>query len=453
MMTQTYPDAVDTRLVFKVYAIIAWIGGFALFAWGVLLFGIDLPGVPYGLAVPIRVTGGIIMGVGCLAKAMANVEDPVARRRGLFWFVVGHTIVLAVVIMQLIGVWGDPSAAGKTTIGVLITVICILGYFWQTGDQPRSVEWQEFTQLFMRAQDRPAIAQLRSEYEDRLRDAAGQEERNRLARELHDSIKQQIFVIQTAAATAEARFGADAAGTKQAIEQVRSSAREAMTEMEVMLDQLRAAPLENVGLLEALKKQCEALAFRTGATVDFTPGTLPPPEALPPRAQQTVFRVAQEALANVARHARASHVRVMLATLETGALQLKVEDDGKGFDPSATPRGMGLSNMETRAAEVGGSVTVKSHAGGTMVALAIPTRRPADWGEYRRRIITWSITSGFFVLMVALGVIMKSRRDSLVMYVPFLVLDLVVLARAVVAYRRARKRIGAALWEESTLHS
>jgi signal transduction histidine kinase len=402
MMKQTYPDAVDTRIVFRIYAIIAWVGGFALLGWGPLWFGVDLPCLPYGLAVPVRVTGGIIMGVGCLARAMANVEDPIARRKGLFWFAGGHTIVLAIVIMQLIGVWGEPGAAGKTTIGVLITAIFVLSYFWLTGDQYRSVEWQEFTQLFMRAENRPTIVELRSEYEDRLRDAAGQEERNRLARELHDSIKQQIFVIQTAAATAEARFGSDDAGARQAIEQVRSSAREAMTELEVMLDQLRATPLENVGLVEALKKQCEALAFRTGASVDFTPGTLPRPEALPPRAHQTIFRVAQEALANVARHARASHVRVTLASLETGAVQLKVEDDGQGFEPGDTPRGMGLSNMETRAAEVGGSVTVKSHAGGTMVALAIPTLRPADWSNYRRRVISWSFVVGLFLLFVVL---------------------------------------------------
>jgi hypothetical protein len=63
------------------------------------------------------------------------------------------------------------------------------------------------------------------------------------------------------------------------------------------------------------------------------------------------------------------------------------------------------------------------------------------------------MTSGLFVLMVALGVFMTSRRNSLVMYVPFLIVNLVVLARAVIAYRRARKRSGAAPWEESTLHS
>jgi signal transduction histidine kinase len=82
---------------------------------------------------------------------------------------------------------------------------------------------------------------LRLQYEEQIREAARQEERVRLARDLHDAVKQQLFAIQAAAATVEARFDTDAAGARQALEQVRSSSREALTEMEVMLDQLQAA--------------------------------------------------------------------------------------------------------------------------------------------------------------------------------------------------------------------
>lgn len=77
--------------------------------------------------------------------------------------------------------------------------------------------------------------------------AASQEERHRLARGLPDSVKQQLFVIQTAAATPQTRFDGDSQGAREAIAQVRTSAREAITEMQAMLDQLRAAPLENTG--------------------------------------------------------------------------------------------------------------------------------------------------------------------------------------------------------------
>jgi signal transduction histidine kinase len=339
-------------------------------------------------------------------------------------------------------------------MGGLVATIAILLYFWQTGDRHRAGEWLAFTNLFRRPQDRPSVDDLRSEYEQRIREAAGQEERNRLARDLHDSIKQQIFVIQTAAATAEARFTADEAGARQAIEQVRSSAREAMVEMEVMLDQLRAAPLGNVGLVESLKKQCEALGFRTGARVEFTGTALPPVETIPPGAQQTIFRIAQEALANVARHARATLVEVTLGTTDTGALQLKVTDDGAGFDAARAASGMGLSNMQARAAEAGGSVTVRSQPGNTSVVLSVPAGiRQADWGNYRRRVFGWAALVVIFVVVIVLDLTVGWRRNFLVTDAPILLFNLVVFARAVVAYRRVSKRRYARPWEESTSHS
>jgi signal transduction histidine kinase len=183
---------------------------------------------------------------------------------------------------------------------------------------------------------RSATEQVRTRYEQQIRQAAGQEERNRLARDLHDSIKQQIFVIQTAAATVQARFEADRDGARSAIEQVRRSAREAMAEMEAMLDQLRAAPLENNGLVEALKKQCEALEFRSGARVELKLGDLPPNESLAPGAHQAIFRVAQEALANIGRHARPKRVMVQLDAAG-GNVRLAIQDDGSGFDSNSSP--------------------------------------------------------------------------------------------------------------------
>ena len=136
----------------------------------------------------------------------------------------------------------------------------------------------------------------RDRYEQQIRDAGAQQERNRLARDLHDSIKQQIFVIQTAAATAQTRFDNDRDGAASAIDQIRSSARDAMTEMEAMMDQLRSIPLENASLIEALKKQCDALGHRTGAKVEFKLDDLPPSQTFAPGAHQAIFRVAQEAL-------------------------------------------------------------------------------------------------------------------------------------------------------------
>lgn len=452
MMNQTSPDAIDSRIVFRVYAILAWLGGFCLAAWGTLWFGVDLPGLPYGLAIPLRLSGAAIMGAGCMAHALVSVGDPRARHRALLWFAWGHAIVLLMVFIQATGPWEHPGLPVKILVTVLMTTIAMFLYFWQTGDGYRAGAQGGLTTLLTRGNDAPSTDDLRSEYELRIREAAGQEERNRLARDLHDSIKQQIFVMQTAAATAEARLPTDRTGTEQAIAQIRSAAHEAMVELEAMLDHLRAAPLENVGLVEAVSKQCEALGFRTGAAVAFTPGQLPPSDELPPGAQQAAFRIAQEALANVGRHARASHVQVRIGSTDGGDLRLNVEDDGAGFDTAAVPRGMGLSNMRARAAEVGGSIAVESQARGTAVRLTIPACvRAADWSDYRRRVVVWSVVvilQGAFVLIAAL-----QAREIVVGVVPALVVAIVVLARSIVTYRRAKKRSYAAPWQESVSHS
>ena len=240
--------------------------------------------------------------------------------------------------------------------------------------------------------------------EDQIRQAARQEERARLARDLHDAVKQQLFAIQTAGATAQARFESDPPGALEAIAQVRSAARDAMTEMEAMLDQLQGAPIENAGLVAFLWRQCEALGFQSGARVTFNPGTLPAASAVDPAARQTIARVAQEALSNVARHARAANVDVTLDTVD-GRLVLIVKDDGSGFEPDGTPqrRGMGLRNVAARAAEVGGAVDVVSVVGGgTTLRFSVPCVEVAPPRAYIVRAVAWS-------LIAIAGVVLLSR--------------------------------------------
>jgi signal transduction histidine kinase len=205
---------------------------------------------------------------------------------------------------------------------------------------------------------------------------AVQQERNRLARELHDSIKQQLFSINISAATTQARWENDEPGARGALADVRNSVREAMAEMEALLHNLRPVPVETVGLIEALRQQCEALQYRTGAQVIAEIGDLPSHEELPPGTQDAIFRVTQEALANIARHARASKVRVRLYQQVRGsqdALWLKIEDDGSGFDAAKATAGMGLTNIRARVAGVGGSLQIESREGeGASLVVRVP---------------------------------------------------------------------------------
>jgi len=344
-------------------------------------FGVHLVGVPFGRAALVRVFGSIWMMAACSAAGLATIDDAQAQRRGLFWFATGHAVVWWVLLSQVTAIWGQ--GLGDQALAVLGGVTWLLFMFWLVAEGvfPRKapIDTGFFCER-VSASGEP----LRSQYERKIRQAAAQEERNRLARDLHDSIKQQIFAIQTAAATAQTRFDGDPNGAREALDQIRESAREAMTEMEVMLDQLRAEPLENTGLVEALKKSCESIKFRTGAQVEFKLGIMLPTGQLPPGAAEATLRVAQEALANVARHARASQVVVSLGSVSNG-IELIVKDDGSGFDPSQSSRGMGTANMRTRAEEFGGKFELTSSPeAGTTVKFSIPYLIGSR-SKYRRR--------------------------------------------------------------------
>jgi two-component sensor histidine kinase len=220
--------------------------------------------------------------------------------------------------------------------------------------------------------------------ERRIREAAAQEERNRLARDLHDAVKQQIFAIHTGAATVEARIGTDAAGAREALAQVRQAARDAMAEMEALLEQLKVAPIGNTGLVAAIRKHCDALAFRTGAEVHLEVGELPHDDAFAPGTHRAIYRVVQEALANVGRHARARRVRVTLDTTPL-RLEVRIQDDGLGMRPEQAGGGMGIQNMRARAAEIGGSLDVRGGPdAGTSVTLSVPYET-ADARSHQRR--------------------------------------------------------------------
>ncbi len=219
---------------------------------------------------------------------------------------------------------------------------------------------------------------------------AAQEERNRLARDLHDSIKQQIFSIAVSAAAIKARWERDLSSARKIVDDIERVALEAQVEMQALLQQLRPVALENVGLIESLRMQCQALGYRTGAEVTAELGDLPVDELLPLGAPEMIFRIVQEGFANIARHARASHVWLSLRR-QRDALLVEIGDDGQGFDLAQanerpdTYGGMGLSNVQERVRGLGGTVAVWSLPGkGTTLHLCVPLVRPSSESQEQR---------------------------------------------------------------------
>jgi signal transduction histidine kinase len=183
---------------------------------------------------------------------------------------------------------------------------------------------------------------------------------------------------------------------------VRTAARAAITEMEAMIENLRVTPTENFGFVEALKTQCDALGFRTGADVMLKVGELPPPDALGPGAQHTLFRFAQEALANVGRRARAAHVTVAVG-VQDQSLNLTVSDDGIGFDAQAPRAGLGRQNMMARAAELGGTFLLQtSPGGGTRVGCSIPYER-VNADAFLMRAVAYGVLAAAMVPLISIG--------------------------------------------------
>ncbi|MEZ4862606.1 MAG: Clp protease N-terminal domain-containing protein [Caldilineaceae bacterium] len=219
-----------------------------------------------------------------------------------------------------------------------------------------------------------ATSMLRTWTTAQSQEEAIQEERNRLARDLHDSVKQQLFSISISAAAVRERLESDPAGALAALVDVQHSAQAAMVEIDALLHQLSPAPLATTGLVEALREQCEAIGYRTGAAVTTAFGALPPTEHLPAGTQEAIFRMAQEALSNVARHARATQIHLQLETIaDENRIRLEIQDNGQGFDPSQSPKGMGLANLRARAVRIQGQVEIQSTPGaGTVVRIDIP---------------------------------------------------------------------------------
>ena len=205
------------------------------------------------------------------------------------------------------------------------------------------------------------------------------EERNRLARELHDSVSQALFSMTLQARALElalARDGREPTGpVRDGIAQIRQLTQGALAEMRALIFELRPGALLEEGLVAALRKVAAALEAREGLRVEL----VAPEERVPLASdvEENLYRLAREALSNVVKHATASTVRVRLGPSGTGegGVVLEISDDGAGFDTGGSfPGHLGLRTMAERAAHIGGRLDVVSAPGaGTTVRVTAPT--------------------------------------------------------------------------------
>jgi signal transduction histidine kinase len=203
-------------------------------------------------------------------------------------------------------------------------------------------------------------------------------ERQRIARDLHDSVSQSLFSttlhVRTAQRALELEQHDTAGPVGEELSEIGQLTRGALAEMRALILELRPSALAEEGLVAALAKQAAALSAREGLVieVDGPDGHLP----LGPEVEEQLYRLGQEALANVVKHARASSAMVRIAAAD-GTVSVEVSDDGRGFDPATVgPEHFGLRSMRGRVADLGGRLEVTSApGGGTVLRVQVPAQR------------------------------------------------------------------------------
>lgn len=196
------------------------------------------------------------------------------------------------------------------------------------------------------------------------------EERQRLARELHDSVAQTFYSISLSIHAAAAQLGREPERARRHLDHVLELAGAGLTEMKALIFDLQAENIRRDGLVAAVQRQLSALIARNDIRIDGELGSEP---SAPLEVKEAAYGIVREALQNVVRHAGASALTLRLE-LADEALRVEVRDDGVGFEPAALGREtMGIRSMRERAATVGGKIEILSRPlGGTVVRAELP---------------------------------------------------------------------------------
>jgi signal transduction histidine kinase len=266
-----------------------------------------------------------------------------------------------------------PSMSSFLGVPILSGGGVVAGAFYLT-DKEGAAEFSDADQeLIETFAAHAALALENARLHERSRELSIVEERNRLARELHDAVTQKLFGLVLAAESGAALLEHDAQRAGVQLQLVRELAHEAMEELRSVIVHLRPAALESQGLAVALAKHVDVLRRTHARAIDLDiSGDAPVPATV----ETDAFRIAQEALHNALRHAAATRVDVVLRC-DPGRLELTVRDDGVGFDPDAAAarsRSLGLTTMAERAHAAGGVLEIVSSPGaGTTVRLEVRT--------------------------------------------------------------------------------
>ena len=275
---------------------------------------------------------------------------------------IGTSLFEAALVLLTVG-WNNPTAWPLVPLIFMRMVLYI------------TVGYMICRMIKVQRQQRHDLAQANTRlthYAATLEQLSVSRERNRLARELHDTLAHTLSGVTVQLEAVKTLWDADAMAARNLLEQSLGITRTGLTETRRALQALRASPLDDLGLSLAIQSLAESLAGRIGLQLNLRlPDHL---DDLSPDIEQCVYRVTQEALANIDRHAAARHLTIQLDQQDS-QLVLTISDDGRGFSPDEVNFNghLGLRGMKERAEMVGGRLEVESVPGqGTTVKLVIP---------------------------------------------------------------------------------
>jgi signal transduction histidine kinase len=224
--------------------------------------------------------------------------------------------------------------------------------------------------------DQAALAIEAARLREQAKTSAAAEERNRLARELHDSVTQNLYSV-TLYAEAAARLLAVGQSVEAAdhLRNLRDASQDALREMRLLIFELRPMDLQKMGLAGAVQARLQGVESRGGIQAELRQEGVEYAPLLSPGLQEELYHLAQEALNNTLKHSQARHVAVTL-TYGPQITRLEVCDDGRGFvvDEVAAGGGLGLRGMRERVQRIDGSLRIKSAPGqGATITIEAPT--------------------------------------------------------------------------------
>ena len=240
---------------------------------------------------------------------------------------------------------------------------------WSEGDFSEFIEDSVGDEISQLAHRLNRMAEQLQSLLTRRQAMAVSEERNRLARDLHDSAKQQALAASFQLGTAITLFEREPQAAREHLAEADALVDAVRKELTDLIHELRPQTMDGQNLADVLKEYAIEWAHRSGIEIEVD---VQDQDLLSLEGEQTLYRIAQEALANVARHSAADHVDLLLS-YQAGVVTMEIADDGCGFDPRGEHAGMGLASMRERAEALNGDVVIESEPGrGTHISVTLP---------------------------------------------------------------------------------